>query len=159
MNSWNQRPTEVANLLNPAFCGYILKEYVKSYESETGTGVPFELMFLLLPIVLHRHTREQLPSTIRTHLQYWLQSNPEIRIGFANRVNEMIGITRESMLFLIHKGYLTELNGRFFATEKRYRRFLIDDEIKEIANKSKFVGRWFSNSSSSTIYTMWGICP
>ncbi|QAY66368.1 three component ABC system middle component [Paenibacillus protaetiae] len=159
MRNWHQRPTEVANLLNPAFCGYILREYVKSYENETGSGVPFELMFLLLPIVLHRHTRDQLPSTIRTHLQAWLQSNPEIRIGFANRVNDLIIITREAMIFLINKGYLSESNGVFLATDKRYKRFPIDDEIKEFVNKSKFIGRWFSSSSSTTIYTMWGICP
>ncbi|WP_214626132.1 three component ABC system middle component [Paenibacillus agaridevorans] len=159
MKNWYQRPTEVANLLNPAFCGYLLKEYVKSYEGETGSGVPYELIFLLLPIVLHRHTREQLPSSVRTHMQAWLQSNPELRIGFAHRVNEMINITRETMMFLINKGYISISNGCILATDKRYKRYQIDEAIKEYANKSKFVGRWFSTSSSSTIYTMWGICP
>jgi len=99
MKSWHARPTEVANLLNPAFCGYLLMEYVKQYEVETGTGVPFELMFLLLPVVLHKPTRECLPSSTRTHFPVWLQRHPEIRIDFANRVKDLIEITKESIFF------------------------------------------------------------
>ncbi|NOU75502.1 hypothetical protein GC098_29705 [Paenibacillus sp. LMG 31458] len=159
MNTWLQRPTEVANLLNPAFCGMLLKEFVKSYENETGSGVPLELMFLLLPIVLHSSTREQLPSTVRTQLQPWLQSCPDVRIGFAHRVNEMIPFTRESMIFLMNKGYLEQVNGCFKTNTKRYIRQTIPDEINEIIKKCRFLGRWLSNSSSSTIFTLWGIRP
>jgi hypothetical protein len=159
MKSWHARPTEVANLLNPAFCGYLLMEYVKQYEVETGTGVPYELMFLLLPVVLHKPTRECLPSSTRTHFPVWLQRHPEIRIDFANRVKDLIEITKESIFFLMKQGFLEVKEGRFCFTKKRYRRFVIDDEIKELKDKSKFVARWYSGFNSTTIFILWGICP
>lgn len=83
MKSWESRPTEVANLLNPAFCGEILSNTISSYHSTTHKNFPFALSFLILPIVLHSPTRRTMPP--RKGMHVWLQENPEIKINFANR--------------------------------------------------------------------------
>ncbi|WP_414577239.1 three component ABC system middle component [Anabaena sp. CCY 9402-a] len=60
MQSWEQRPLEYANLLNPAFCSIILHNAIKGYQNEKKQGMPYPLLFLLLPLVLHNSTRNAL---------------------------------------------------------------------------------------------------
>ena len=36
MKEWVMRPMETANLLNPAFIGQLIEEFVKSYQKEKG---------------------------------------------------------------------------------------------------------------------------
>ena len=59
--AWAERPTEVANLLNPAFTGAALRMAVSGYLREANVGMPFELAFLVFPIALHEATRSRLP--------------------------------------------------------------------------------------------------
>jgi len=54
MRSWIERTNEVAYLLNPAFCGRILYASVKEYENKANQPMPFALIYLILPLVLHR---------------------------------------------------------------------------------------------------------
>lgn len=54
---WEQRPLEIAYLLNPAFCGEIVRQCIPSYTSEARVGSTYTLTFLVLPIVLHSETR------------------------------------------------------------------------------------------------------
>ena len=61
MKAWAGRPTELAYLFNPAFCGWVLREAVAGYASVKPAGLPLPLAFLILPVVLHRVTRELVP--------------------------------------------------------------------------------------------------
>ncbi|PEO46716.1 hypothetical protein CN563_13160 [Bacillus sp. AFS026049] len=167
MINWDYRPSEVANLLNPAFCGIILRDFIRAYKEESGDGVPYELLFLLLPIVLHSNSRINLPNSVRTHMHVWLQNVPEVRIGFSKRVKELVPFTKESISFLLQKGYLEiDEDGKVLPKNKRYRISLsrmnrdTNSYIQDYKNKSELVGKWFARTgSSSTIYTMWGIRP
>ena len=40
---WSKRPQDVANLLNPAFDGLLLRQAAIGYEKEAESGMPFEL--------------------------------------------------------------------------------------------------------------------
>src|SRR5262249_40092974 len=104
MTPWACRPSEVANLLNPAYCGLLLREAMQGYESETPEGMPFALAFLILPVVLHEPTRLLLPGKTTTSLHAWLQERPNARIGFAERAREMVLHTREALLLLAARG-------------------------------------------------------
>ena len=74
MKPWVLRPPEEANLLNPAFCCVTLAAAVLGYASVDKTGIPYPLTFLVLPTVLHKATRESLPSNrTRTSLAAWIQ--------------------------------------------------------------------------------------
>jgi hypothetical protein len=163
MIPWQFRPTEVANLLNPPFCGILLREFVIAYEDERRQGVPYELVFLVLPIVLHKSTREALPRTLRTQMHVWLQQNPNVRVQFAYRTKELTPFTKEALIFLMQRQFLTLNSQGLLATGSGKYKLTIGTrtgEIYDCIKKAKFVGKWFAQAgSSSTIYTMWGICP
>jgi hypothetical protein len=67
---WNQRPIEIRNLFNPAFCGLVMHRAMCGYEEEESSpqGVPFSLTFLVLPLCLHKETREVLLKGNRSYL-------------------------------------------------------------------------------------------
>jgi hypothetical protein len=97
MTRWVDRPTEVANLLNPAFCGRLLIECAEQYRRP----LPFEFAMLVLPIVLHRDTRTKLPRSVATSMLTWVERNPEVRVGFAERVRDLAPFTREALRFCL----------------------------------------------------------
>jgi hypothetical protein len=72
MTPWRERSIEERNLLNPGFCAMLLWHAALGYASELSVPMAIELSFLVLPFVLHRETRESLPSNIRTSLPTWL---------------------------------------------------------------------------------------
>lgn len=77
MNSWNKRTREVAYLLNPAFCGRMLYSAINAYSIKTKRAFPFPLVYLVLPLVLHKETRANINS--RTQLHLWVQQHPTER--------------------------------------------------------------------------------
>lgn len=54
MKQWDQRPFEIRNLFNPAFCGVVLFRAMQSYEEENSQGMPFSLALLVLPLCLQK---------------------------------------------------------------------------------------------------------
>ncbi|MDO9326623.1 MAG: DUF6521 family protein, partial [Methanoregula sp.] len=66
MRPWGKRCIEEANLFNPAFLSVIAHQCVKGYEDESGSNVPYILPFLIAPLILHKNTRDNLPSSIAT---------------------------------------------------------------------------------------------
>ena len=107
LERWSSRPPEVAFNLNPAFCGYLLYEFVNSYRKRVNRPVPLALSFLVLPIVLHAPTRLCLPPTARSRLHSWVEAHPEVRIGFAKRARALVPFTREGLIFAFRYGALS----------------------------------------------------
>src|SRR5688572_8037778 len=105
MLPWNQRPIEVANLFNPAFCALLFNQTVAAYQHSTKRGMDFPLAFIVLPIVLHKTTREAL-STMATKLNVWMQRHHEVRIGFAERTQNLMPITKEGLMFALQQDAL-----------------------------------------------------
>lgn len=165
MKGWNTRPTELAYLFNPAFCGWVLREAVEGFSSVAPGGMPLPLAFLVLPVVLHRPTRELVPAAVTTKLHVWLQEHPELRVAFAGRVAELAPFTREALLFLGARDQIrVSDDGTIAVTGKlgRGKATLTEHstEIKESLAKAKFVGRWFASAGEpKTVFQNWGVCP
>ncbi len=162
MNLWENRPVEVANLLNPAFCGEILIRAVSQYERTSQQPFPYGLAFLVLPIVLHKRTREQIPAPARVQLHAWLQQHQDVRVGFAERTKQMVPITSESLMFLLQLDLLSiDQLGRLVARpRRRMPRIPTSREIDDCYNKAGIVGRWFARAGASeNVFTMWGVKP
>jgi hypothetical protein len=166
VRSWKERPVEYANLLNPAFCSILLHNAVKGYQNEKNIGMPYSLLFLVLPIVLHRSTREVLPKKIVTKLHIWMQERPEVRVEFSDRTKNLVPYTKEALTFgmqtkiisIDRQGNLSWVKGqlRNISTVSWSK----DTETAICYKKAEFVGRWLAQAGEvSTIYTMWGICP
>jgi ABC-3C biological conflict system middle component len=163
MIRWEERPVEIANLLNPAFCGEVLRQCIISYHKTTSRSFPYPLIFLVLPIVLHRGTRERISSLQRQSLHVWLQRNQDLKIGFGERASELIPITKEAIIFLLQAEAI-RLDEQAGLINQPYPNVTIDGqnqgEIADCYRKAELVGRWFARAgTATTIFAMWGVRP
>lgn len=90
MKRWDQRPFEVRNLFNPAFCGLVMFRALAGYEEDDDRGMPFSLSLLVLPLSLHKDSREVIASSPRSYLLKTAEKNQQIMVGFADRVTQML---------------------------------------------------------------------
>ncbi|MEL7360523.1 MAG: three component ABC system middle component [Bacteroidota bacterium] len=160
MTPWDDRPPEVAYLFNPAFCALLLRHAIKDYARERGEGMPLGLAALVLPVVLHGRTRRALPASTITHLHAWLEDNPEVQIGLAQRVESIAPHTREAILFALQRQVLTVTDGLLTAPTVRLRAYAPDlgSEAEACVRRAGFLGRWLARSGSpATILALWGL--
>lgn len=169
MTPWPERQEELANLLNPAFCGFLLREAVGSYGVEANRGFQISLCFLVLPLVLHGPTRGALPRAVTTTLLAWLQAHPEVRVEFAPRVRSLAPFTRESLRFLFLRelvavdgdgdlrlgaGSLTSARGLQTRTTTE------TEEVADCVARARFLGRWLALApDDATVFNFLGIQP
>jgi hypothetical protein len=163
MIRWEERPVEIANHFNPAFCGEVLRRCINSYHQTNSLPFPYPLIFLVLPIVLHRNTRESISPRQRLTLHAWLQRYPDLRIGFAERASELILITKEALIFLLQVDAV-RFDDQAGLISQPYRKVPIvgqdEGEIADCYRKADMVGRWFARAGTvTTIYAMWGVRP
>jgi hypothetical protein len=161
MDSWDNRPKEIAYLLNPSFCGEILYHTIKEYAVKTSNPLPYPLLFLVLPIVLHRNTRSKINRERKLHT--WLQDNPEVKIGYASRAKQLVPITKEAINFLLQVEAIDidENAGVTIISHKRHKKAnTCSEEVEDCYKKAKIFGRWLANSgTTATTYIMWGVKP
>ena len=97
-------------------------------------------------------------------MQIWIQRNPDVLVGYAERAKSLVGITNEAIEFLLQSGVLgitnnAELQIERLLSSKRINQFA-NDEIKESINKSTHVAKWFAKGGTvETIYASWGVRP
>ena len=163
MSCWEDRPFEIANLLNPAFCGIVVADCAAGFAGTTQRPLPYPLPFIMLPAVLHRQTRELLPRTIRTRMHTWLQQNAQVRIHFAERCRNLLPQVREAIGFAAQHEVLRLCAGAGLETTEQYHapsRQAATAEADAIRRKAVFAGKWFASAGDiHMIYAMWGIKP
>jgi len=165
MRPWMQRSNEEANLLNPAFCCLTLSSAITSYSEIMSEGLPYPLSLMILPIVLHKETRDLLPRSSRTSMPSWVQENTKVKILFGERVISLKPNTNEAILFgsyhqwlRINKNLLIHSTQKISKINSYVQNF--DDETKNCVKKAKIVGEWFAEVTSvPTIMSLWGIRP
>jgi uncharacterized ubiquitin-like protein YukD len=160
MRPWNQRPIEVANLFNPAFCSLLLKHTVDSYQRASNQGLDLSLTFIILPIVLHKPTRQALPG-ITTKLNVWMQRHHEVRIGFSERMSNMVPLIKEALIFSMHHELIRiDQAGHLIVGDAKLKKYEVSatSEAALCVKKADFIGRWFADAgNAATILTMWGV--
>lgn len=97
--TWSQRPPDVANLFNPAFCTALLNRIAAGHQALTKGGLPYPLAFVALPMILHPATEALLPATSHTRFHSWLLDNPSVIFGFSDRARAIAPIVREAISF------------------------------------------------------------
>jgi hypothetical protein len=163
--AWKERPYEEAHLFNPAFCGSIAYEFVKSYVAAADrASVELPLVFCALPVCLHLETRQKLPARTVTSLYTWLQRQPEVLVGFAGRARDMAPYIREAISFGMARGVFDFAEtGELMLGKKRAfftPKFLetSTNEVREIAVSTRLIGRWFAGAGGApTILAAWGV--
>lgn len=162
MKAWKDRAKEVAYLLNPAFCGRILYNTIKVYNEVSKRPLPFPLIYLVFPLILHKKTRLIISS--RTQLLVWLQRNPEIFIGFSERSKNMVPITNEAIEFLLQSGMIKLTNNAELVISQTLRPIsktkYTNTEVKECITKGEHVAKWFAATGKvETIFISLGVRP
>jgi hypothetical protein len=163
VKSWEERPIEVAHLLNPAFCGEVLRCSIQKYNEFAPQTFPYSLSFLVLPIVLHRQTRESISLAKREQLHTWMQEHQDVRIGFAERARRLVPFTKEALTFLLQVGKIIVDDTSGLKLARRASRRLDsegENEALDCFRKAEIVGRWFARAGNpANIYTMLGVKP
>jgi hypothetical protein len=165
---WEERPVEVANLLNPAFLGAILRKSIDGFVEQSPEGMPYEVAFLVLAFALHPGTARRLPPrAASTPLHMWLQrdENRDVLVALSDRITALAPFVREAVIYASQRkvieitdtGYLkpgpNKLSG---ITAFRNS----DHEAKEGLRLGEFTGKWFSLAgSTATIFTLPGVRP
>ncbi|MBX9579947.1 MAG: hypothetical protein K2X87_06525 [Gemmataceae bacterium] len=165
MNDWARRSPEVAYSLNPAYCGWLVREAAEGYAGVRPAGLPYPLALLVLPVVLHGPTRAALPRSTATALQPWLKDRPEALLGFAGRAEQLAPVTREAIVFAGARGLLAFTDdGRLVAAGKLARGkaavLALSESLKATVQKAGLVGKWFAEAGEpADVYQMWNVRP
>lgn len=162
MKQWDQRPFEIRNLFNPAFCGLVIFRALNGYEEESSRGMPFSLSLLVLPLCLYKSSREIIANNLRSYLLKTTEMNPEIMIGFAERVTQMLPYTFEGFGLLMERGCITITDdGCIQSVSNKVRKSIRGtDEIVTCQKVARIIGREFARiADRTTVYTTFGIRP
>ena len=165
MKSWAKRPKEEAYLLNPAFCSTALTASIAGYTNIDTEGMPLRISFLVLPIILHKQTREILPIKITTSLPAWIQENASAKILFYERAKSLTPYTKEAILFGLMNDMLEiqqngKLQSKIVDSKVVTLSHKLEEEAKECVSRARFVGRWLASAGSpQTVMALWGVCP
>ncbi|WP_282276228.1 three component ABC system middle component [Stenotrophomonas sp. PS02297] len=164
---WREQPSEQARLFNPAFLGALVLCSADGYQrtSQERHGLPYPLAFLVLPIVLHKLTREALPRTTRTSLPAWISVNAYTQVGFPVRASSLVSSTKDSIAVACRGGLIAIEGSRLCARAKmstitQFANTVRSPEVSDCLKKAQFVGKWFSGSGDyQTIMALWGVRP
>jgi hypothetical protein len=165
MKPWPERTREEAHLLNPPFCCVTITSACTGYRESNGQSLPLALAFMILPIVLHKHTRESLPRTSRTSIPAWSQEHPEARLGFYERLMALRPHTREAMRYglAFHWLAMGDSGGiRCVAPDAVINRAVrsLGGDASDCVARARFLGKWLGTAGSTeTTMALWGIRP
>ena len=162
MKRWDQRPFEVKNLFNPAFCGLVLFRALQGYEEENPDGMPFSLALLVLPLCLQKDAREVIAGSSRSYLLKIVEKNPQLLVGFAERARDLLPFALEAFGVLMERGcFVVSPDGRLKTVPKRVLKSVTGtDESISCQRVARIVGKEFAHIADRvTVYTTFGIRP
>ena len=162
MKTWNERPFEIRNLFNPAFCGVILLRAFQGFEEEDASGMPFSLALLVLPLCLHKDSRDILFNNQRSYLLKTISDNPQMLVGFAERTRGLLPFTLEALGFTMQvQSFDVTSQGRLRTRDRGIRKKVDGtQESIQCQQVARIVGKNFAKIGDRvTIYTTLGIRP
>jgi hypothetical protein len=162
VKAWNQRPFEIRNLFNPAFCGLILFKALKGYEELDSEGMPFSLALLVLPLCLHKESRETLEKENRSYLLRVVERNPKLLINFATRTTDLLPFVLEAFGMLMERGCIQVTKDGCLRTVPNLVRKSDTGTAESVSCQrvARFVGKEFARINDRvTVYTTLGVCP
>lgn len=162
MKQWVDRPIEIRNLFNPAFCGLVLFRALAGFHGHDAKGMPFSLSLLVLPLCLQQDSRETLQRGNRSYLLKVIADHPELLVGFDRRCMDVLPFTFEGLGLLMHLNALAvSPAGRLLPGSAKVRKTIGgSEESKACQRAAAFLGKEFAHiGDRGTIYTTLGIRP
>ena len=162
---WHERQASgYANHFNPAYCGILVYEFVRSYEKEKEIPTSIALIFCALPIALHPATRECLPKSTATRLLPWLEKYRHVRVGFSDRARNLCPYVREALHYAAARQTISFSSGGVITAGPKQASFTpvalneATKDIRDTVSAIRFIARWFATAGDTpTILAAWGI--
>ena len=161
---WAERPPEEARLFNPAFCAELISHSVGEYQRSRQAAFNMVTAFLVLPLTLHRPTREALPRRANTAFAGWVAEHAAQLAELPERARRLRPISREALLFAVRHQLLVFDDGGLLPGTQPVRRgaqfAVTTDEVNAARAAAALLGRWFAaqGTQASTLQGM-GIAP
>jgi hypothetical protein len=133
------------------------------YLEEGAKGMPYAVSFLVLPIALHKATRDAFPASISTKLHVWLQENQVARVGLSSRAKGLVPYSREALIYSISSSLLKiSPEGLLVPTKAKVKlpKWDKDSEASSCIKKAQFLGRWLARAGDTvTVFALLGVAP
>ncbi len=124
--------------------------------------MPFSLSLLVLPLCLHKDSRQTLEKGNRSYLLRVVETNPKILVGFPVRATNLLPFALEAFGMLAERGCIRiEDSGRILTVPELVRKSDVGtSESVSCQRVARFVGREFARIDDRvTVYTTLGVRP
>ena len=161
---WAERPVEEARIFNPAFCGELIGRTVGEYHRTRQAALGMVTAFLVLPLTLHRPTREALPQRANTAFAGWVAEHLALLAQLPDHTRRLRPVSREALLFAVrHQLLAIESSGLLPGARPipvRARPDVSTDEVNAARSAAGLLGRWFAGQRTQTsILRGMGVAP
>jgi hypothetical protein len=162
--AWVDRPAEEARNLNPAFCAELIARTIGEFHKNRRGPLSMAVAFLVLPLTLHKATRDALPGRANAAFATWIAENSPLLAELPGRVSRLRPISREALLFAIRYRVLAIHDGGLIpgsrAVRLASRASPSTDDVNEGRAAAGLLGRWFaSQATEGSILQGLGIAP
>ena len=124
--------------------------------------MPFSLALLILPLCLHKDSRDVLLQRNRSYFLKVVSSHPQLLVNFARRATDLLPFTFEALGLLMQFGaFEVGTGGRLKAVPEGVRKS-VSGTPESIACQpvARFLGKEFARvADRATIYTTLGVRP
>jgi hypothetical protein len=161
---WNLRPITVAHLLNPAFCGEVIRRCAFHFKKtdDNNNCLPFQLAFVILPLILHKDIREALPIKSSKNFITWIEENQSVKMKLPSLIKSIVPFTKEAIQFLMMYEVvrINEIGAIEVIINSPKNIISESEEIMECYKKAELLGKWLAKSGNSqSIFINLGIKP
>lgn len=154
---------DIYSEVNPAFCAYALAGFTAAYLSVTVGGPELPTAYLALPIALSGDLGGAFDGTNKsTGLLQWLERNPQVQVGLAERVNASMDVVTEAIRFgCFARVVAVDGAARLQLGDRKIKRGAVDalsEEPAQALKRAQRLGYWFAAAGSTrTVFDMMGL--
>jgi hypothetical protein len=149
-------------LFNEAYLGLLIALAARHYEDKSsGAAMPWALAFIVVPLVVHRSIREELPGSTAARLSNWISSQPVVYAGFAQRAVALTPFVRRGLRYALRSQAITISDGgiRSRIAVRKYTG-LASADAQDAGRQAAFLGRWFASIGDvPAIFGQLGVMP
>lgn len=148
MKQFEDRTLVVQINMNPAYLGEVLRRVLVAYGRKARSGgMEFALVFLVLPLVLHRDTRLSFPLKTNKYFSTWMAEHPEIQLALGQRVRKLVPYTREALAFMIlHSDLIIDKDGNVSIAGKNHKNISerTETDSAQLIVDAEKLGKWMA---------------
>ncbi|MFO0641541.1 MAG: three component ABC system middle component [Polyangiaceae bacterium] len=153
---------DVFSETNPAFCAYALLGFVTAFVAVNEQGPEVPVAYLSLPVALSGDLGDSFGGTNKnTGLLEWLERNPNVRVGLAERVNGSMAIVTEAIRFgCFLSVLLVDERARMRLGPRKVGKNVgksMSDGPAQVLKRAERLGTWFACAGSTkSVFDMMG---